>query len=92
MAKQVQGSCNRCGHCGCNALAGGPAKRKYDMGFQLKSGCPICGEKIERRPGQRKLFVGKPVIEWKCLNSSCDESTHWNLAGEHPRISDYRRR
>lgn len=26
MAKQIQGSCNRCGHCGCYAGAGGPAK------------------------------------------------------------------
>jgi hypothetical protein len=26
MAKQIQGSCNRCGHCGCYEGAGGPAK------------------------------------------------------------------
>lgn len=23
MAKEIQGECNRCGHCGCNAAAGG---------------------------------------------------------------------
>ena len=26
MGKEVQGECNRCGHCGCYAGAGGPAK------------------------------------------------------------------
>ena len=45
--------------------------------------CPVCGGLITRRASEGRLTITKAHIEWRCHNSNCKESTHWNRAEEH---------
>jgi len=47
-----------------------------------KAQCPVCWGSIERRPYGR-FGISAWRIQWRCLNSECEESTHWNELGEH---------
>lgn len=65
MAKQVQGSCNRCGHCGCYEGAGGPAKWYPGIGgSKMGWGRQHPGQDLDICALIRTAFLAKFGSEW----------------------------
>lgn len=65
MAKQVQGSCNRCGHCGCYEGAGGPAKWYPGIGgSKMAWGRRHSGQDLDVCALIRTAFMGKFGNAW----------------------------
>jgi len=45
--------------------------------------CPICGYATERIIHAQFPGLDLEIYEWRCTNTNCKESTHWNLPCDH---------